>query len=240
MIAADQPTIFESAVTAAISSKDDGNMKFDTGNSDEEVENSRRTFLQSAGLDITRTTLVNITYDTDNFAKYRIVTESEKSVGMVEKTEAVHADALVTDRPGHALFLPLADCVGAIIYDDEHRVLMVSHIGRHSAEIDGARRSVKFLKDTYGSDPRKLKVWLSPGVGKATYPLHRFGGKGLQEVIVTQLVTSGVLEGNIEASNIDTATSEDYFSHSEYLKGNDDQGRFAIVAEMRVQGEPAF
>jgi copper oxidase (laccase) domain-containing protein len=239
MIANDQPTIFGAAVAAAISSKDDGNMKFGIG-SDVEVEKNRREFLEKAGLAIDRTTLVSITYDTDNFAKYRIVAADEKTAGMVAKMQIEHADALVTDQPQHALFLPLADCVGAIIYDDEHKVLMVSHIGRHSAEIDGARRSVKFLKDKYGSNPAELKVWLSPGVGKATYPLHRFGGRGLQEVIVTQLIASGVPASNIEASNIDTAASSDYFSHSEYLKGNDGQGRFAIVAEMRVQGEPAF
>lgn len=240
MIAADQPTIFKSAVSAAISSKDDGTMKFGTGGSDMEVETNRREFLRAAGMDIDHTTLVSITYDTDDFAKYRIVKETEKKAGMLPGTTVVHADALVTERPGHALFLPIADCVGAIIYDDSHKVLMVSHIGRHSAEIDGARRSVRFLKDHYGSNPAHLKVWLSPGVGKATYPLHRFGGKGLQEVIIDQLHASGVPEENIEQSKIDTASSKNYYSYSQYLKGNDSQGRFAIVAEMRAQGEPAF
>ena len=238
MIAADQPTIFGKSVIAAISSKTDGNMKFGVGD-DSEVEVRRRRFLQAAGMDIDRTTLVAITYDTDNFAKYRIVTDAEKKAGMTKQAEVIHADALVTDRPGHALFLPLADCVGAILYDPEHQVLMVSHIGRHSAEIDGARRSVKYLKDNFATRPELLKVWLSPGVGKATYPLHRFGGRGLQEVIMSQLEMAGVNGQNIQKSDIDTAESENYYSHSQYLKGNDDHGRFAIVAEMRAQGEPA-
>lgn len=238
MITVDQPTIFGPAVIAAISSKSDGNMKFGIG-SDTEVEANRRKFLHAAGLDIERTTLVSITYDTDDFAKYRIVTESEKQAGMLEGTKVVHADALVTDQPGHALFLPLADCVGVILYDPEHEVLMVSHIGRHSAEIDGARRSVKYLLSQFNSDPAGLKVWLSPGVGKATYPLHRFGGRGLQEVIMGQLQKAGVKPENIEVSGIDTAESDNYYSHSQFLKGNDDHGRFAIVAEMCAQGEPA-
>jgi len=238
MIAADQPTIFSDAVIAAISSKADGNMKFGIGG-DAEVEAGRRSFLASAGMDISRTTLVGITYDTDDFAKYRIVTEDEKQAGMTMGGKVEHADALVTDQPGHALFLPLADCMGVILYDPEHHALMVSHVGRHSAEIDGARRSVKYLKDHFGTNPMEVKAWLSPAVGKATYPLHRFGGKGLQEVVVGQLLASGMLEQNIQASGIDTAASKEYYSHSQYLKGNDEQGRFAIVAEMRVQGEPA-
>jgi copper oxidase (laccase) domain-containing protein len=238
MIPADQPTIFGTAITAAISSKADGNMKFGIGD-DSETEDNRQVFLQKAGLAIARTTLVNITYDTDDFAKYRIVTDTENQAGMIQKTEVAYADALVTDQPGHALFLPLADCVGAILYDPTHRVLMVSHIGRHSAEIDGARRSVKYLKDNFATNPAELEVWLSPGVGKTTYPLHRFGGRGLQEVIKEQLLISGVQPKNIEASPINTAQSKNYYSHSEYLKGNDDYGRFAVVAEMCVQGEPA-
>jgi len=238
MITSDQPTIFGPAVIAAISSKRDGNMKFGMG-SEAEVEKNRRQLLQSTGMDIDRTTLVNVTYDTDDFAKYRVVSPDEKAAGMVLAKEVDYADALVTDRPGHALFLPLADCIGIILYDPAHHALMVSHVGRHSAEIDGARRSVKFLKSTFDTNPAELKIWLSPGVGKASYPLHRFGGKGLQEVIVDQLLASGVQGSNIEKSDIDTAMSENYYSHSEYLKGNDDYGRFAIVAEMRVQGEPA-
>lgn len=238
MIATDQPAIFGAAVIAAISSKSDGNMKFGIG-SDAETERNRREFLRRSGLDIARTTLVSITYDTDDFAKYRTVSEGEKGAGMLVGSEAAYADALVADQPGHALFLPLADCVGVIFYDPVHGILMVSHVGRHSAEIDGARRSVKYLSARFNTDPADLKVWLSPGVGKATYPLHRFGGRGLQEVIVGQLQMAGVKKQNIEASGIDTAESDDYYSHSQYLKGNDDYGRFAIVAEMRAQGEPA-
>ena len=238
MIAADQPTIFGNAVIAAISSKQDGNMKFGIGD-DAEVQENRRHFLREAGLDIHHTTLVAITYDTDNFAKYRIVSEDEKAVGMLDMEGIIHADALVTDTPNHALFLPIADCIGAILYDPLHRVLMVSHIGRHSAEIEGAMKSVAFLKEHYGTKPDELKVWLSPGVGKASYPLRAFDGKGLHEVITGQFVTAGVQADAIECSGINTAESAHYYSHSEFLKGNDESGRFAIVASMNVQGEPA-
>ena len=238
MIARDQPTIFGPAVTAAVSSVQDGNMKFGVGGG-KGVEENRRKFLTAAGIDIDHSTLVGITYDTDDFAKYRIAGEAEKGAGMFGMDDVQYADALTTDRPGHALFLPLADCVGVIMYDSEHHALMVSHVGRHSAEIDGARRSVKFLKEQYQTDPSQLKVWLSPGVGKASYPLHRFGGRGLHETIMQQLQAAGVELANIENGNIDTAVSEHYYSHSEYLKGNGEPGRFAIVAQMNAQGEPA-
>jgi copper oxidase (laccase) domain-containing protein len=239
MIREDQPTIFGDAVMAALSSRKNGNMKFGLGDHKRTLGN-RRAFLESVGIDIAHTSLVGVTYETDDFAKYRIVSTEDKGVGMLGMETIEHADALVTDTLGHALFLPLADCVGAILYDDTQKVLMVSHLGRHSVEIEGAAKSVEYLKMHYSIDPAHLQVWLSPGVGKATYPLHKFDGKSLHEVITSQLKKAGVTEDNIENSTIDTATAEHYYSHSEFLKGNQaDPGRFAIVAQMCEQGEPA-
>jgi len=239
MIKADQPTIFDSSLIAAVSSTDDGNMKFGVGEPEEVLVNRRR-FLEEAGLDINHTTNVVITYETEDFAKYRVVRADEKGDGMTSTATLGYADALVVDTPGHALFLPIADCVGAILYSPVHKVLMVSHIGRHSAEVEGGRKSVEYLKAHYGIAPEELQVWLSPAVGSDSYPLHRFEGRSLHNVIVSQLVESGVRRDAIEVSEIDTSTSKNYFSYSQFLKGNETiPGRFAVVAMMVEQGEPA-
>jgi copper oxidase (laccase) domain-containing protein len=239
MIVSHQPTLFGSSVIAAISSRQNGNMKFGLGD-DEKTQQDRLSFLSDVGIDIAQTTLVGITYATDDFTKYRTVEADDKGRGMTSGEALERADALVTNTPDHALFLPLADCVGAILYDEDAHVLMVSHLGRHSIEQEGALKSVQYLVDHFGVDSARLKVWLSPGVGKESYPLHNFEGKGLHEVIEAQLARAGVIETNIENACIDTAKDVQYFSHSEYLKGNEtDSGRFAIVAMMTTQGEPA-
>jgi len=239
MISAHQPTIFGPGVIAAVSSKKNGSMKLNHPDGDPQVIENRRRFLQNVGIDPRSATLVGVSYDTDDFARYRIVEENEKGIGIHDRQHVVDADALVTHHPDHALFLPLADCVGAILYDEAHGVLMVSHLGRHSTEIEGAKKSVEFLQKHYGTEPAVLKVWLSPGVGKATYPLTAFDGKGLHEVLEAQFMAAGVVKEHIENNNINTAESDDYYSHSEYLKGNDKFGRYAIVAMMTAQGEPA-
>lgn len=232
MIAKDQPTIFGNDVIAAVSSVQDGNMKFGIGENDARVIENRRAFLKKAGIDLAHTTLVALTYKTDDFAKYRLVDEDDKTDGMVENTER-YADALLTSYPGHALFLPIADCVGVVLHDPIRKLLMVSHVGRHSAEIEGALKSVRFM-EAHGARAVNIKVWLSPAVGKATYPLHAFQGKSLHEVITGQLLSAGVVKGNIEASPIDTAHNENYYSHSQFLKGNETTpGRFAIIAMMK-------
>ncbi|MEO7905149.1 MAG: laccase domain-containing protein, partial [Candidatus Saccharimonadales bacterium] len=154
--------------------------------------------------------------------------------GMLDDNPLQPADALVVTRPGHALFLPLADCVGAVLYDPVAQVLMVSHLGRHSAQVDGAAQSVRYLQDQFASQPDNLLVWLSPAVGASSYPLSGSDSAGLHDVITAQLLRSGVATSAIQTCAIDTAVSADYFSHSQFVAGNQAvDGRFAIVAMMR-------
>ncbi len=153
---------------------------------------------------------------------------------MLEPIATTEADAAVVTRPDHAIFLPLADCAGVIIYDPMNKVLMVSHLGRHSVEQEGARKSLQFLIDEFETDPAEVKIWLSPMVGSDSYPLEAFGGRSLRQVITSQFLQLGVDIRHIEVSEVDTAESDDYYSHSEYKMGERDfDGRFAIVAMMR-------
>lgn len=240
MISADQPRIFEKSVIAKVSSSEDGNMRFGRGDDQKTLENRLR-FLKEAGIDPDHTTLVQVTYnDVDDFARYAIVTDDHKALGMHEPKSELIADALVTTQPEHALFLPLADCVGVVLYDTKRQVLMVSHVGRHSAEIEGAHKSVDYIVKKFGANPGDIQAWLSPAVGKATYPLHKLHGASLHEAINEQLRAAGVKEQNIETSQVDTAHDDNYFSHSKFLAGERPlDGRFAIVAMMVAQGEPA-
>jgi hypothetical protein len=231
MIAQDQPTIFGSLVTAVLSSRSDGTMKLTPEHHDDVIAN-RDAFLRLIRMSLEQTILVPVSYNTENFTKFRIVSLKDGGDGMRTVTSR-RADALVTSDPHVALFLPLADCAGVVLYDRQHKVLMVSHLGRHSVEQWGAVKSVDYLKHHFSTDPSQLLVWISPSVGKASYPLRVFNGKGLQEVILEQLHESDVPEKNIEASHIDTAHDRNYYSHSEFLKGNrDEPGRFAIAARI--------
>lgn len=232
MIKSDQPAIFGDEVIAGVSSKQDGNMKFDLEEPDVVIAHRKR-FLSQLGIAMNDTTLVGVTYNTEDFAKYHVAAEKDKGVGLLSRDGVKPADALIVTEPGHALFLPLGDCTGAVLFDPEHKVLMMSHLGRHSVEIDGAIKSLNFLADMFKTDPKKLKVWLSPAVGSAAYPLRKFNGRGLREVITEQLINRGVLADNIERSPSDTAKSEDYYSHSQARQGFEQNGRFAIIAMMK-------
>lgn len=234
VVHANQPTVFGDAVVVGVSSTDDGNMRFGRGD-DDETRNNRIVFLGQLEIDPNQTTLVQVSYeDTTDFTRYRIVDDINQGEGMLEPVSDLHADALVVTRPDHALFLPLADCLGAVIYNPKNQIMMVTHLGRHSIEMEGGTKSIRFLVDEFGSEPADLQIWLSPAVGSENYPLFAFDNRGLLEVACEQLLKAGVNIDQIEVSDIDTATDDNYFSHSEYLAGNQmTDGRFAIVAMMR-------
>lgn len=235
MILSDQPTIFGDALIVGVSSFEDGTMKFGPNDSQSDVKANRQLFLGELGIDMPQTTLVSVVYaDTTDFTRYHVIDDDQQGDGMMQPRADLTADGLIVTRPDHALFLPLADCAGAIIYDPIDQILMVSHLGRQSVEANGAAKSIEYLTEGFGSDPAELLVWLSPAAGAANYPLHAMNNRGLHEVIFSELVKSGVRHEHIEVSAVDTTESDEYFSHSQYVAGERaDDGRFAIVAMMR-------
>ncbi len=213
-----------------MSNKSDGSMKSSHGLNFSENNKKRTEFLQKNHINPDNVTLVRLSYDSDNYKRYLTIDDSLKGDGItIEST--IKADALVVTKPNHALFLPLADCIGAVIYDPMLNILMVSHLGRHNLEQYGGTESINYLVKNHNVDPKRLTVWLSPSAGKDSYPVFKFNNQGLNEIAIKQLTKAGVLTENITVSPIDTTNDEDYYSHSQFLKGNQqDDGRFGIVA----------
>lgn len=182
-----------------------------------------------------QSTLVYITYKNENgtlvenFCRY-----GDADSPVYNQDELIPCDGLVTRQRGRQLVLPLADCVGAVLYDQRQKICMVSHLGRHSTEQRGAYHSVQYLQHQYGSETSDVLVWLSPGAGNGNYPLYAFDNRSLHDVITEQLIESGVPRKNIEISSVDTTTDRHYYSQSEFTKGNRDKnGRFVIYAMLR-------
>ncbi len=215
-----------------ISKIQDGSMKSIHSGDIKDVNKARTNFLLKNNINPDDTTLVRVKYKGDNYKRYSTVDDNHRGVGIVRES-TIDCDAMVTLAQNHALFLPLADCVGAVLYDPTKNVLMVSHLGRHNLEQFGGIASVEYLIKHHNVNPENLKVWLSPAAGKELYPLFAFGNRSLHEVAFEQIASAGVLLENVEISSIDSAKNEDYYSHSQFLKGSrKDDGRFAIVACM--------
>lgn len=218
----------------ATSTSIDGSMKPATGHTTAQVNRARKDFLSRHGIKPSDTTLVDLTYDRNDYCEYITVNDDAKGSGLTRPSEII-ADGIVVTQPGHALFLPLADCIGAVIHDPIQGILMVSHLGRHNLEQHGGIKSIEYLIDHHNSNPATIAVWLSPAAGKVNYPLFAFERRSLHEVAIEQLVAAGVPPGSITVSPIDSSEDSHYFSHSQFLKGRrPTDGRFAIVATIKA------
>lgn len=221
MIVEHQPTIFPSGIRVAVSSRADGSMKDGREVQTAEAIHSRRAFLQRNQFNDAAVATFSIVFDGDDFCRY-----DEARPGAAQSV-----DGLSTNQPGVTLALPLADCTGAVFYDPKIHAMMMSHLGRHSVEQDGARKSVQYMQKFYGSQPEDILVWTGPSPNGDAYPLWKFDNKSFQEVIFEQLQEAGILLRHIEQSSVDTITDDRYYSHSEFLKGNrSSDGRFMIAA----------
>ena len=219
-------------VLVAVSDKSDGDMSI-TSSDLKSSYKSQFEFLNRYAITVQQTTRINLSYETNNFCRYAIIDEGFKGLGMAPSSNIPAYDGLVVTRPNHALFLLLADCIGAVIFDPENQVMMLSHLGRHSLEQDGFIQSVEFLKTHFKSKPTRLKVWLSPAAGKDMYPIYNLEGKGLKEVIFEQIYKSGVMISNVKDNQSETTTDPNYFSHTMYINGQQDSdGRQVMIAMM--------
>ncbi len=226
-----EPIIFANDVVIGLSTIADGNMKAVDPRDENEVAKNQKTFLSRTGFAPSETMMIWLDYDKTDFCRYEIVTKNAEHKNM---RKIVGVDGLATTAKNLAIFLPLADCLGAVIYDPKNHALMVSHLGRHSAEQFGARKSIEFMTNQFGTNPRDVRIWLSPTAGAKNYPLFAFDNRSLRDVNVRHFSQSGVLPEKISGGEIDTTTDENYFSHSVAQKTGVDLGkRFAIVAKLR-------
>ncbi len=216
----------------AVSTSADGSMKQANSGAELMYENCEK-FLNKVEATPEQAVLIYLTYGGDDFRRFRTVDESSRGEGFT-RGAVTPADALFTTHDSVALFLPLADCVGTILYDPQTHCLGVVHLGRHNLEQSAGVAAVEYMQKEFGSLPANIVAYLSPAAGKDAYPLFRFDNKGLQEVATEQLVSAGVSNSNIDVDHRDTTTDETLFSHSEFLKGNrTTNGRHALVAMLK-------
>jgi YfiH family protein len=163
-------------------------------------------------------------------------------VAVVERdtpSDVPNADALVTDEPGIAVAVLVADCVPVVIAGT--RAAAVAHAGRRGVQHDIVTATVAALRDL---DAGPLRAWLGPaicgacyevpgemqaevaGVVPATRSTTRQGTAGLdlRRGVAAQLQAAGV--NAVQVSDVCTAEDPSYFSY----RRDGVTGRFAGVA----------
>ncbi|MFV0485466.1 MAG: laccase domain-containing protein [Candidatus Saccharimonadales bacterium] len=201
--------IFGGKVRVAVSEKLDGNMRVFDESERDAVRGNQAKLGEAMG--VRDLMVVRCSYDREEFTHY------------VSGAEVDLSDGILVERSDVGLILPLADCLGVVLYDEVQGKMMLVHAGRHNLEQDGLVRAVECM----AGDPKDMRAFFSPVAGKQNYEIHKLN-MGIAEAAREQLVRAGLSQENIEEMGIDTTTDEQYFSHS---KG-DKTARFAIGARL--------
>jgi len=73
-------------------------------------------------------------------------------------------DALITDRPGIALFATYADCYPIVLWDPKHHAAGLVHAGWRGTEAHVATAALAAMAKEFGTQPEDVKAGIGPGI----------------------------------------------------------------------------
>lgn len=200
-------------------------MSYAFGDREKVIEN-RKKFLDEIRIPMERTVFLDLQHGNKIIA----ATNGLAGVGFYSDATAIKADAIVTQEKNLALVLLTADCIPAILYDEENDVIGLAHLSRQNTQMGFSQTLISFLKREYRTNIQELKIFFAPSITKESYILPEFpNGYDLVSENVNQLLLKGVSEENIVIDPTNTARSQEFFSHYRSIRGGEREGRFATA-----------
>ena len=164
----------------------------------------------------------------------------------VAKSAIGTVDALVTNASGKFLTIQLADCQSILLYDAIRRVVANIHSGWRSSIKNIAGQTVGAMEKHFKCQPADIVAAIGPSLGpccaefvnyrkeipKIFWPYKTVNDHfNFWAISRDQLTRAGVLQENIEFSNICTrCNTEIFFSY----RGEGQTGRFASVIGLNM------
>jgi polyphenol oxidase len=168
-----------------------------------------------------------------------VVDETQTGKGFASAEESVAffpaTDALVSNVPGVALGIVVADCAPVLFWDAANRAIGAAHCGRRGAVRGVLASTVMRLREAFGSQPADLRVGVGPCIGFDSYEVGAAEARELEAVhpgagltrpspgrpghfvldlggaVERQLDDLGIPAANVERMRVDTRTSTDTF-----------------------------
>lgn len=155
-------------------------------------------------------------------------------------------DALITDASGKFLTIQLADCQSIMLYDAVRRVVANIHCGWRGSIKNIAGQTVQAMREHFKCRPADIVAGIGPSLGPCCAEFVNYR-KEIPEkfwpyktannyfdfwaISRDQLADAGVLQENIEVSNVCTCCNTGiFFSY----RGEGQTGRFAAVIGLKM------
>lgn len=166
------------------------------------------------------------------------VTKEDIGKGLFKESNIKGYDALITNEKEVVLVTFYADCVPIFIVDYKNKAIGIAHSGWRGTVKEIGVKTIKKMNKEYGSKPEDLIIGIAPSISKCCFQVgidvvDVFKNElpfskdfifndiikdkfkiDLQGIIKQSLVNNGVLEENIEISELCTMCNSDiFFSH---------------------------
>ncbi|NOZ89811.1 MAG: peptidoglycan editing factor PgeF [Epsilonproteobacteria bacterium] len=159
-----------------------------------------------------------------------------------------NCDALITNQKGVMLTILTADCVPILLFDPKQKVVSAIHAGWRGTADKIVYKTIQKMQQEFNSNPKDIIAGIAPSIGRCCYEVDwgvakhftdyigafdKVGDKYMLDLPLVnkkQLLDIGLLDDNIELSNICTSCEVDnYFS---YRKEQGCSGRFMSMIGM--------
>ena len=177
-----------------------------------------------------------------------------------ERMRATHADAMLTDISGFALFWAYGDCAPILLYDPVRGVVGLVHAGWRGTAQGVTARTIAAMQERFGSRPSAIHAAVGPAIGACCYevtdavrqafaadPLAQEAGVFVERETPNgaglyldvgasnerQLLLAGIAPERVEVSGYCTGCSPDLFYSNR--RGPRHGGRFGVAVGLREE-----
>ena len=172
-------------------------------------------------------------------SKVKRVFDSDCGKGILIKSDIIGVDGLMTNEQGVVLVTFYADCVPLYFYDPEKKAIALSHAGWRGTLAEIGKGTIEQMEIEFGSNPSDILIGIGASICKDCFEVGSEVADAFMEKLsyssdfIKQsqsnddkffidvrginkqaLINAGVLERNIEISDICTKTNPDtFYSH---------------------------
>ena len=177
-------------------------------------DNQEKTFFNTIGFDINESIFMNQVH------KDNIVKIDEKNINLFVSREKLvkETDAIITNLKNIPLVVQTADCVPIILYCSESNSIAAIHSGWRGTVQNITEKTINAMIKEYNANPSKMYAYIGPYIALKDYEVGEevaihFKNKtiinnkwhidnGLE--VKEQMIKCGILENNIELSNLNS------------------------------------
>lgn len=239
LIAADAPvnvwfSLKNGHASSPNASVDGFNLGYNTPEDQEVITQNRRRLVRALGLE-------------PEWVAWAGQVHGNRVIEVMEGGTYPETDALVTQVPGLALAIQVADCAAVLLWDAENRIIAAVHAGWRGAAGDILTRAIETMKRR-GAVAEKTKAYVSPCLSLKNFEVGpevaeqfpdeyvEYTGYEKPHLDLKGYLRSRMLEAGLRSENMEIdrdCTIDHQEKYYSYRREGDQSGRMAGIIQLK-------